>query len=196
MKNNFIVAAGVLVIAVTSYAHAKTCAEHGVTAGALCGGGTSVLPPMAICEDDGVSCYNTECSSGCYCIPDSSYCPSSGSTTSACSEPIRWGNVSSGLQTGLCSNNVAVYRCDKAYYYNLVAVSGAPRPPRPGSAYSTQGIDCVRCPGMIPRPGNTAATNAGAGLYEITQCYIPMNSDMTDGVGVYQFMDEDCFYAE
>ncbi|MCM1294921.1 MAG: hypothetical protein NC311_05210 [Muribaculaceae bacterium] len=207
---NFIIGIGVATIAVTPCVHAKTCSEYGVTVGVVCGSGaTSVLPPHTACIDK-TTCYNTECSTGCYCIPDSSYCPSSGSTTTSCSGKITWGAASSGLEVGLCSNNVTVYRCAQGYYYAIATSGGAPRPPRPGEEYVSREIDCVRCPQMgqtaedvsgdrpvrPPRPGSTASTNPGAGLYELVQCYIPMNSDVLDDTGVYQFKDENCFYTK
>lgn len=180
---------------------AKTCADYGLTVKSVCGEG-GVIPPHPDCEKPGVTCKYVDCPTTCYCLPTTASCPSSGSTTTlSCSGAISWGEVSSGLQIGVCENKALVYRCSQRYYFIMTGT--APRPPRPGSAYSSTEITCNLCPGgrpSTPRPGvngiNTLATTPGIGIYEITQCYIPMNSDMFDVFGTYQFKDQDCSYTE
>lgn len=141
-----------------------------------------------------MTCKIVNCPAACYCLPTTVSCPGSGSTTTSCSGTISWGAESSGMQTGHCANNVTVYRCAKGYYSS--EASG------PARVYTSDDITCTICPGGIvrPRPGTncvgTAATTNDAGVYSITECYIPKDSDMCDPTGTYQFKDRNCRYTQ
>ena len=77
------------------------------------------------------------------------------------------------VRTGFCDKTYS-YRCASGYYgSSLDGVSG-----------------CTRCPSSGGIYGSSAA-----GSTEITACYIPANTQLSDTTGTFIYSD-DCYYSE
>ena len=65
-------------------------------------------------------------------------------------------------------------------------------------ALSGKKCECRTCPSKDGAKGTSKNTSSFSGLVfqpEITKCYIPANTQMTDSTGTYTFT-QDCYYSE
>ena len=94
-----------------------------------------------------------------------------------CSGSLSWSTIKAGYQRRtVCNNGCGTYeyRCAAGYY---------------GS--STNGsTGCNKCPSSGEVEGQSAA-----GSTEITSCYIPKNTTLSDSTGKYQYTS-DCYYSK
>lgn len=164
---------------------------------------------------NGTTCHPTDCPTGCYCIPNSSYCSQfsrgSSGTCNACA--VTWSStITNGVQTGTvgtlntttcaCTGSTSVKRCAKGYY----DTSGVRPMPVQGNGAefyvtSAQTITCTPCPkidGTTPSapPTGYSSNNTDRGLLNaITTCYIEPSLSIADTVGTYSF-SQNCFYTK
>ena len=98
--------------------------------------------------------------------------------TQTCSSTTSWSTVKTGYEKRTVCNNgcgTVEYRCAAGYY-------GA----------STNGSSgCTICPSS----GGVAGKSVAGSNTEITSCYIPANTPLSDSTGTYQYTS-DCYYSK
>ena len=152
----------------------------------------------AACPEHSTSPANTADKSGCKCNvgyygdtgalnPECKKCPDNATTNQSGSMTIGECLCKAGYYGTLTDENSICMKCPA----NSTSTAGSKTIDdcKCNKGYYKNGASCERCPSI----GNVYGTTETSGATSINQCYMPLNTDIEDETGTFDFTS-DCYY--